>query len=62
MMEEVLSSAGALDMDTSVYEVSDLDDTEVFQENLQLQVDAVFRPGIDTFFSPTAFDTSKWKC
>ena len=44
-------------MDTSGYQVSaDLDDVEFYWENDQLAVDAVFRPGIDTPFSPTAFD------
>ena len=44
-------------MDTSGYQVSaDLDDVEFYWENDQLVVHAVFRPGIDTPFSPTAFD------
>ena len=43
-------------MDTSEYQVSDLDSFEFFRENDQLDVDAVFRPGIDTPFAPTAFD------
>ena len=47
---------GAQDVDTSGYHVSDLDDIEFFWENDQLDVDAVFRPGIDTAFSTTAFD------
>ena len=39
------------------YQVSaDLDDVEFYWESDQLDVDAVFRPGIDTPFSPTAFD------
>ena len=44
-------------MDTNVYQVSsaDLDDVEFYWENDQLDVDTVFRPGIDTPFSPTAF-------
>ena len=57
MRDEVLSSVGAQDMDTSGYQVSaDLDDVEFYWENDQLDIDAVFRPGIDTPFSPTAFD------
>ena len=57
MREEVISSEGAQDMDTSGYQVSaDLDDVEVYWENDQLDVDAVIRPGIDAPFSPTAFD------
>ena len=44
-------------MDTSVYQVSaDLDDVEFYWQTDQLDEDAVFRPGIDTPFSPTAFD------
>ena len=43
-------------MDTSGYRASDLDDIDFFWEIDQLDLDAVFRPGIDTPFSPTAFD------
>ena len=56
MRDEVLSSVGAQDLDTSSYQVSDLEDIEVNWENWQLEMDAVFRPGIDTPFSPTIFD------
>ena len=35
---------------------ADLEDVDFYWENDQLDVDAVFRPGIDTPFSPTAFD------
>ena len=56
MREEVLSSVGAQDLDTSSYQVSDLEDIEFNWENSQLDMDAVFRPGIDTPFSPTRFD------
>ena len=56
MRDEVLSSAGAQDLDTSSYQVSDLEDIEFNWENDQLDLDAVFRSGIDTPFSPTAFD------
>ena len=41
-------------MDTSSYQVSDLEDIEFNGEDSQ--VDAVFRPGIDTPFSPRTFD------
>ena len=51
MRDEVLSSVGAQDLDTSSYQASDLN-----WENSQLDLDAVFRPGIDTPFSPTTFD------
>ena len=56
MRDEVLSSVGAQDLDTSSYQVSDLEDIEFNWENSQLEMDAVFRPGIDTPFSPTKFD------
>ena len=57
MKDEVISSVGAQDMDTSGYQVSaDLDDVEFYWENDQLDFDAVFRPGIGTPFSPTPFD------
>ena len=58
MRDEVLSSVGAQDMDTSGYQVStaDRDDVEIYWEIEQLVVHAVFKPGIDTRFSPTAFD------
>ena len=56
MRDEVLSSVGAQDLDTSCYQVSDLEDIEFNWENDQLDVDSVFRPGIDTPFSPTVFD------
>ena len=44
-------------LDTRGYQVSaDLDDAEFYWGNDQLVVDTVFRPGIDTPFSTTAFD------
>ena len=54
MRDEVLSSVGAQHLNTSSYQVSDLEDIEFNWENSEL--DAVFRPGIDTPFSPTTFD------
>ena len=50
MRDEVLSSMGAQDLDTSSYQVSDLEDIEFNWENSQLDMDAVFRPGVDTPF------------
>ena len=47
---------GAQDLDTSNYQVSHLKDIEFNWENSQLDIDSVFRPGIDTPFSPTVFD------
>ena len=54
---EVLSSVGgAQDLYTSSYQVSDLEDIDFSWETSQLEMDAVFRSGIDTPFSPTTFD------
>ena len=46
----------AQDLDTSSYQVSDLEDIEFNWENSQLDVDVVFRAGIDTPFPPTKTD------
>ena len=56
MRDEVLSSVGAQYKGTSGYQVSDLDEVEFYWEKDRLDVNAVFRPGFDTPFSPTAFD------
>ena len=56
MRHEVLYSVGAQDLDTSSYQISDLEDIEFNWENDQLDLDAVFRPSIDTPFSLTSFD------
>ena len=56
MREEVISTVEAQDLDTSSHQVSDLEDIEFNWENSQLDMDSVFRPGIDTPFSPTVFD------
>ena len=56
MRDQVLPSVGAQDLDTSSYQVYELEDVEFNWENPQLDMDAVFRPGIDTPFSPTTFD------
>ena len=55
MRDKVLSSVGAQNLDTSSYQVSDLDDIEFNWETSQLDMSAVFGPGIDTSFSPTTF-------
>ena len=54
--DEVLSSVGTQYLDTSSYQVSDLEDIEFNWENAQLDMDTVFRPGIDTPFSLTTSD------
>ena len=59
--DEVLSSVGARDLDTSSYQVSDLEGIEINGENSQLDMDAVFRPGIDTPFSPTTMEDLSMK-
>ena len=56
MRDEALSKVAAQDLDTSSYQVSELEDIEFNWENSQLDMDAVFKPGIDTPFSPTTFD------
>ena len=56
MRDEVFSSVGAQDLDTSSYHVSDLEDIEFNWDNSQLDMDTVFRPGIYTPISPTTFD------
>ena len=55
MRDEVLCSVGAQDLDTSSYQMSDLEDIEFNWEDSQLDMDAVFRPGIDTPFSAATF-------
>ena len=56
MKVEVLSSVGAQNLDTSSYQVSDLEDIEFNCKKSQLDIDAKFRPGIDILFSPITFD------
>ena len=58
MRAEVLSSVGAQNKDTNGYQVTaDVDDVEFYWKNDQLGVDAVFRPSIDTFFSPSTLNS-----
>ena len=56
MREEVLSSVGAQDTDTRGYELSKLEDIVFSWEDLAVDMDSVYRPGIDTPFSPSIFD------
>ena len=58
MKDDVLSNVIAQEgLDTNGYQFSaDLDDVEFHWENGQLDLDAAFRPGIDTPFSSTAFN------
>ena len=59
MRRELLSTVGAQDLDTSSYQFTDLEDIEFNWENSQL--DSMFRPDIDTPFSPTTFDDLSMK-
>ena len=56
MREGVLSSVGAQDTDTSGYELSELEDMEFSWEDPAVDMDSVYRPGIDTPFSPSILD------
>ena len=56
MSEEVLSSVGAQDTDTRGYELSDLEDIEFSWEDPAVDMDSVYRPGLDYLFSPSNFD------
>ena len=54
--EEVLSSVGAQDTDTSAYELSDLEDIEFSWEDPAVHIDSFYRPGNDTPISPYIFE------
>ena len=56
MRDKVLSSVRAQDLDTSSYQVSDLEHIEFNWEDSQLDMDAVVRPSIDTPVSPTTLE------
>ena len=56
MRKEVLGSDGAQKMDISGNEVSDSGHTDFLFEACQLEMDAVFRPGIDNYLSPAVFN------
>ena len=56
MRKEVLSSVGAQDTDTSGYELSDLEDIKFSREDPAVDIDSVYRPGMDTPFPPSVFD------
>ena len=56
MREKVLSSVGAQDTDTRGYELSDLKDIQFSWEDPAVDMDSVYRPGIDTPFSPSIFN------
>ena len=50
--------SGYQDLDTSGYQVFDLDDVEFYWEIDQLDVDTVLRPGLDGNFSPSISNDS----
>ena len=54
--DKVLPGVGAQDMNSSGYQVSDVDDIDFFWESERVDVEDVYIPRIDTLFSPTAFD------
>ena len=56
MRQKVLSSVGALDTDTRGYELSGLEDTEFSWEDPAVDMDSVYRPGVDTPYSPSIFN------
>ena len=55
MQDEVLSTVGAKDIDSSGYQMSDLDDIEFHWDDPVLDMDAVFLPGKDTLFSHSMY-------
>ena len=48
--------AGAQDLDTIGYQLSDLEGVELQWQDLDSRFDAVFSPGVDTPFSPSTSD------
>ena len=56
MREEVLSIAKAQNTDTRGYELSSLEDIDFSWEDPAVDMDNVYRPGIDTPCSPSIFD------
>ena len=56
MGEKVLSRLGAQDTDNGGYELSDLEDNKSTWEDPAVDMDSVYRPGIDTPISPSISD------
>ena len=56
MWSDLLSCLGARDVHTSWYQVSNPEDFDFLWEDPELNVDAVFQPGIDTFFPRSNFN------
>ena len=61
MRDEVFSSVVAQDLDTSSYQVSDLEDIEFNWKKSQLDMDAVFRAGIDNPFLKLYLMIFRWR-
>ncbi len=61
MRGEVLSSVGAQDTDTRRYELSDLEDFEISWEDPAVDMDSVYRPGIDTPFPHPSLTIFRWR-
>ena len=50
IQDEMSSSAGAQDVDTSRQQLSNMEDIELHWEDRDLNMDAVFRPSVDAAF------------
>ena len=61
MRDEVLSSVWAQALGTSSYQVSDLEDIAFNWKNSQLDMDAVFRPGIAPLFLQLHLTIYRWR-
>ena len=61
MREELLSSVGAQDTDTSGYELSNLEDLEFSWEDAAVDVDSVYRPGKDPLFPHLSLTIFTWR-
>ena len=61
MRDEVLSGVGAQDLDTSSYQLTDLEDIDFNWEKSQLDVDAVFGQGVDTPFLQQHLTIYRWR-
>ena len=60
MREKILSSVGAQDSDKKGYELSDIEVIEFSWEDPAVDMDSVYRPGIDTPFSPSILNDFQW--
>ena len=51
MQQEAHSGKGAIEIGTNEYRVSDLENIKVWWEDLDLNMNNVFQPGINIFFA-----------